>query len=50
MPPTLLLDPSRLRLDLLRVNGSTIAVVTATTSATSPCPLCHLPSSRVHSR
>ena len=50
MPPTLLLDPSRLRLDLLRVNGSTIAVVTATTSATSPCPLCHHPSSRVHSR
>jgi len=50
MPPTLLLDPSRLRLDLLRVNGSTIAVVMATTPTSSSCPACDLPSSRVHSR
>src|SRR5947209_6645358 len=50
MPPTLLLDPSRLRLDLLRAHGSTITVVMATTPTSSSCPLCHLPSSRVHSR
>jgi transposase len=50
MPPTLLLDPSRLRLDLLRADYSSITAVMATTPTSSPCPLCDLPSSRVHSR
>ncbi|GAC1527988.1 MAG: ISL3 family transposase [Chloroflexota bacterium] len=50
MPSTVLPDPSRLRLDLLRVDGSTIIVLMATTPARSSCPLCGLASARVHSR
>src|SRR5579872_253011 len=50
MPPTLLLNPSRLRLDLRRVDGSAITVVMAATPTSSSCPLCGLSSSRVHSR
>ena len=50
MPPTLLLDPSRLRLDLLRVDGSTITVIMATTATSSACPLCGESSLRIHSR
>jgi hypothetical protein len=50
MPPTLLPDPSRLRLDLLRVDASAITVLMATTPTSSACPLCGIASSRVHSR
>jgi len=50
MPPTLLPDPSRLRLDRLRVDGATITVVMATTPTRSACPLCGIASSGVHSR
>jgi transposase len=50
MPPTLLPDPSRLRLDLLRAEGTTITVLMATTPTNSACPLCGTASFRVHSR
>jgi transposase len=50
MPPTLLPDPSRLRLDLLSVDGTTITVLMATTPTDAACPLCGTASSRVHSR
>src|SRR5947209_1361492 len=50
MPPILLPDPTRLRLDLLRVEGATITVLMATTPTNSACPLCRTASSRVHSR
>jgi len=43
-------DPSRLRLDVLRVDGSAITVLMATTPTIAACPLCGIGSSRVHSR
>ncbi len=50
MPPTLLLDPTRVRLDLLRASGSSITAVMVTSAASSSCPLCGTVSARVHSR
>lgn len=50
MLPTHLPDPTRLRLDLLRVDSATITVLMATTPSSSACPLCGTASSRVHSR
>src|SRR5947209_20313909 len=50
MPPTLLLDPNRLRLNLLRVDGSIITLVMTTTAGNSACPLCGDAATRIHSR
>lgn len=50
MPPTLLLDPSRLALDLIRADSSSITVLMATTATSASCPLCDGLSARRHSR
>lgn len=50
MPATLLPDPSRLALDLLRADDSSITAVMSTTSRSAPCPLCGTASARMHSR
>lgn len=50
MAPTLLLDPSRLTLDLIRADRSSITVLMATTATSAACPLCGESSSRLHSR
>lgn len=50
MAPTLLLDPSRLTLDLIRANRSSITVLMATTATSAACPLCGESASRLHSR
>jgi transposase len=46
---TILPDPTRLRLDLLRTDAHTLIMVVATTGDEAPCPLCHHPSHVVHS-
>lgn len=50
MPPTLLPDPSRLRLDYLSASDDVITMVVTTTAAEAHCPLCQQPSTRTHSR
>jgi transposase len=50
VPATVLPDTSRLRLDLLRLDGSAITILMATTPTGPLCPLCGTASSRVHSR
>jgi len=50
MSGTVLLDPSRLKLDVFRTDRSSITAVMASRSTNASCPLCGIPSSRVHSR
>ena len=50
MPPTLLPDPSRLRLDYLSAYDDVITMVVTTSAAEAHCPLCQEPSNRTHSR
>lgn len=47
---TLLPDPTCLHLRLLDASTSTITAVVATTSPEAACPLCHQPSTHIHSR
>lgn len=47
---TLLPDPGVIRLDCIRPSLSAITLVMRTTAPRSPCPRCHQPSSRIHSR
>lgn len=50
MSPTLLPDPSRLRLEYLSAYDDAITMVVTTTAAEAHCPLCHQPSIRRHSQ
>src|SRR5713226_4565585 len=50
MSPTLLPDPSRLRLDYLSAYDDVITMVVTTSAAEAHCPLCQEPSNRTHSR
>ena len=47
--PTLLPDPTCLHLRLLDASTSTITAIVATTSPEATCPLCHRPSTQIHS-
>src|SRR5689334_2294119 len=47
---TLLPDPTCLHLRLLDASTSTITAIVETTSPEAACPLCHQPSTQVHSR
>lgn len=49
MPPTLLPNPTLLRLDYLSAADSLITLTLATKRQHADCPLCHCPSLRVHS-
>jgi hypothetical protein len=48
--PALVPDPACLRLLRLEADQQTIIVVVVTRATEAPCPLCHHPNSRVHSR
>jgi hypothetical protein len=48
--PTLLPDPTCLHLRLLDASTTTITAIVTTTSQEAECPLCHRPSTRIHSR
>lgn len=50
MPPTLVPDPTHLRLACLTATDSDITMVVFTRATEAACPLCHRPSSRLHSR
>jgi transposase len=50
MAATLLLDPSRLTLDLIRADRSSITVLMVTTATSASCPFCGDSSTRIHSR
>jgi transposase len=47
---TLIPDPCRLHLEVLRSDDQHITMLVCTTDRTARCPLCSVPSSRIHSR
>ena len=48
--PTLLPDPTCLHLRLLDASTTIITAIVTTTALEAECPLCHRPSTRIHSR
>jgi transposase len=48
--PSLLPDPTQLRLELIRVDGDVITLIVASTAVSASCPLCSKRSDRIHSR
>ena len=50
MPPSLIPDPTQLRLHCLTATDTVITVTACTKASEARCPLCTQPSTRVHSR
>lgn len=50
MSPTLVPDPTQLRLVCLTASPTAITMIVSTKATTTPCPLCQQPSGRRHSR